>query len=172
MPMTRSRRGSPREHRRSCLGFGSMPVESPADMLAVIGAACAQLGERALVCAGSSRLRRRPPFRPRQGGGRDEFRGDLSGLPRGRAPRWRGHHGRGPARRSPQLILWTLPDQRAHRGAAVKRLKVGTARRFSATTEKSLVADLRTDPGAAIPHPGPRGRHADEQTHRKHRGRC
>jgi UDP:flavonoid glycosyltransferase YjiC (YdhE family) len=29
-------------------------------------------------------------------------------------------------------------------GAAVKRLKVGTARRFSTATEKSLVADLRT----------------------------
>jgi UDP:flavonoid glycosyltransferase YjiC (YdhE family) len=43
----------------------------------------------------------------------------------------------------PQLILWTLPDQLTHRGAAVKRLKVGTARRFSATTQQSLVADLR-----------------------------
>ena len=28
-------------------------------------------------------------------------------------------------------------------GAMVKRLKVGTARRFSTTTQKSLVADLR-----------------------------
>jgi len=43
----------------------------------------------------------------------------------------------------PTLILWTLPDQGAW-GARVKRLKVGTGRRFSATTEKSLVADLRT----------------------------
>ena len=42
----------------------------------------------------------------------------------------------------PQLILWTLTDQ-AGFGAAVKRLQVGTARRLSATTEKSLVADLR-----------------------------
>ncbi len=30
-------------------GFGSMPVESPADTLAMISAACAQLGERALI---------------------------------------------------------------------------------------------------------------------------
>jgi UDP:flavonoid glycosyltransferase YjiC (YdhE family) len=29
-------------------------------------------------------------------------------------------------------------------GAAVKRLKMGTSRRFSTTTQKSLVADLRT----------------------------
>ena len=35
-------------------GFGSMPVESPADTLAMIAAACAELGERALVCSGWS----------------------------------------------------------------------------------------------------------------------
>ena len=38
-------------------GFGSMPalpVESPADTIAMISAACAQLGERALVCSGWS----------------------------------------------------------------------------------------------------------------------
>ena len=33
-------------------GFGSMPVESAADTIAMISAACAQLGERALVCSG------------------------------------------------------------------------------------------------------------------------
>ena len=37
-----------------CFGFGSMEIESPADMIAMIGTACAQLGERALVCAGLS----------------------------------------------------------------------------------------------------------------------
>ena len=34
--------------------FGSIPVGSAADTVAMIGAACAQLGERALVCAGWS----------------------------------------------------------------------------------------------------------------------
>ena len=43
----------------------------------------------------------------------------------------------------PTLILW-MADVQVIWGAAVKRLKVGTARRFSTTTEKSLVADLRT----------------------------
>ena len=43
----------------------------------------------------------------------------------------------------PTLILWTLPDQSVW-GVRVKRLKVGTGRRFSATTRESLVADLRT----------------------------
>ena len=41
----------------------------------------------------------------------------------------------------PQLILWTLPDQPSF-AAQLKRLKVGSGRRFSTTTEKSLVADL------------------------------
>jgi len=43
----------------------------------------------------------------------------------------------------PMLILWTWPDESLW-GAQVKRLKVGTTRRFSAATQKSLVADLRT----------------------------
>jgi UDP:flavonoid glycosyltransferase YjiC (YdhE family) len=41
------------------------------------------------------------------------------------------------------LILSTDLDQTLY-GVAVKRLKEGTARRFSTTTEKSLIADLRT----------------------------
>jgi UDP:flavonoid glycosyltransferase YjiC (YdhE family) len=42
----------------------------------------------------------------------------------------------------PMLIFWTAPDQ-AIWAALVKRLKVGSGRRFSGTTQKSLVADLR-----------------------------
>jgi UDP:flavonoid glycosyltransferase YjiC (YdhE family) len=43
----------------------------------------------------------------------------------------------------PQLILyWDLAH--AVSGGAVKRLKVGTARRFSTANKKSLIADLRT----------------------------
>ena len=41
-------------------GFGSIPVESPADTLAMIGAACAQLGERALVCSAGTDFSRVP----------------------------------------------------------------------------------------------------------------
>src|SRR5262249_62344727 len=44
---------------------------------------------------------------------------------------------------TPQLILWAWGDQ-SYWGARVKRLKVGTARRLSTTTQESLVADLRT----------------------------
>jgi UDP:flavonoid glycosyltransferase YjiC (YdhE family) len=41
------------------------------------------------------------------------------------------------------LILPTWADQKLW-AAQVRRLKVGSARRFSTTTQKSLVADLRT----------------------------
>ena len=43
----------------------------------------------------------------------------------------------------PTLILSTWGDQKVW-GTRVKRLKVGSKRRFSATTRESLVADLRT----------------------------
>ena len=45
-----------------CFAFGSMPAESPVDTIAMIGAACAQLGERALVCAGLSDFSNIPHF--------------------------------------------------------------------------------------------------------------
>ena len=46
------------------VGFGSSPLESPADDLAMIGAACAQLGERALVCSGWAGFRSFPQGLP------------------------------------------------------------------------------------------------------------
>jgi UDP:flavonoid glycosyltransferase YjiC (YdhE family) len=123
-------------------GFGGIPVESPADTLAMIGAACTRLGERALVCAGWSDFSDVPRFEHVKVVGVVNF---AAIFPACRAVVH--HSGAGTlalALRAgvPQLTLWMLPDQ-SQRGAAVKRLKVGTARRFSVTTEKSLVADLR-----------------------------
>lgn len=43
------------------------------------------------------------------------------------------------------LILWTFLDQPLT-GSALKRFKFVAARRFSTTTEKSLVTDLRRIP--------------------------
>ena len=43
-------------------GFGSVPVESPADTLTMISVACAQLGERGLVCAGGTDFGHVPHF--------------------------------------------------------------------------------------------------------------
>jgi len=127
-------------------GFGSMPacsaVESAADTVAMISAACAQLGERALVCSGWSDFSRVPHFDHVKVVGAVNF---AATFPACRAV---VHHGgagttaAGLRAGVPQLILWTLPDQPIW-GAQVKRLKVGTARRFSTTTRESLVADLR-----------------------------
>jgi UDP:flavonoid glycosyltransferase YjiC (YdhE family) len=126
-----------------CFGFGSIPVGSPGDTIAAIGAACARLGERALVCAGLSDFTDVPRFEHVKVVPAANY---AAVFPACRAV---VHHGGAgtlaAALRAgvPQVVLWTLPDQPLF-GAAVKRLKVGTARRFSATTEKSLVADLRT----------------------------
>jgi UDP:flavonoid glycosyltransferase YjiC (YdhE family) len=124
-------------------GFGSMLVESPTDTLAMISAACAQLGERALVCSGWSDFSDVPRFEHVKVVGAVNH---AAILPACRAV---VHHGgagtTAAALRAgvPTLILWTLTDQ-PYWGGAVKRLKVGTARRFSTTTQKSLGADLRT----------------------------
>jgi UDP:flavonoid glycosyltransferase YjiC (YdhE family) len=125
-----------------CFGFGSVPVDSPADTLDMISAACAQLGERALVCSGST---------------------DFTGIPHSEHVKVVGvvnyanifpacravvHHGGAGTLAAclragvPQLILWTLPDQPFF-AAQLKRLKVGAGRRFATTTAKSLVTDLR-----------------------------
>ena len=140
-------------------GFGSMPVESPADTIAMISAACAQLGERALVCAGGTDFSHVPHF--------DHVKvvGPVNYAAIFPACRAVVHHGgagttaAGLRAGVPTLILSTELDQPIW-GALVKRLKVGTARRFSTTTQKSLVADLRrssprnTSPGPARSPPG------------------
>jgi UDP:flavonoid glycosyltransferase YjiC (YdhE family) len=126
-----------------CFAFGSTPVESPADMVAMISAACAQLGERALVCSGSTDFSDAPHFDHVKVVGAVNY-GAI--FPACRAV---VHHGgagttaAGLRAGVPTLILSTWGDQRLW-GARVKRLKVGTARRLSTTTQKSLIADLRT----------------------------
>jgi UDP:flavonoid glycosyltransferase YjiC (YdhE family) len=124
-------------------GFGSIPVESAADTVAMISAACAQLGERALVCSGWSDFSHVPHFDHVKVVGTVNF---AAAFPACRAL---VHHGAAGTTAAglragiPTLILWTLADQ-AIWGVQIKRLKVGTARRFSSTTTESLVADLRT----------------------------
>ena len=124
-------------------GFGSMPVESAADTLAMISAACAQLGERALVVSAGTDFSHVPQSEHVKVVGTTNY---AAAFPACRAV---VHHGgtgttaAGLRAGVPTLILSTDIDQTLW-GARVKRLKVGTARRFSATTQKSLVADLRT----------------------------
>jgi UDP:flavonoid glycosyltransferase YjiC (YdhE family) len=125
-----------------CFGFGSMPMASPGDTISMIGAACAQLGERALVCAGLSDVSD-IPYAEHVKVVRTMNYGVI--FPACRAV---VHHGGAgtvaAALRAgiPTLILWAAPDRQMW-GAIIKRLKVGTARKFSNTTQESLVADLR-----------------------------
>ena len=124
-------------------GFGSMPIESPADTVAMISAACAELGERALICSGASDFNRIPHS--------DHVKvvGPVNHAAIFPACRAVVHHGgagttaAGMRAGIPTLILWDVADQPVW-AAQVKRLKVGSARRFSGTTQKSLVADLRS----------------------------
>jgi UDP:flavonoid glycosyltransferase YjiC (YdhE family) len=125
-----------------CFGFGSVPVESPADTIAMISAASAQLGERALVCSGGTDFSNVPHSDHVNVVGQVNY---AAIFPACRAV---VHHGGAGTLAAclragvPQLVLWTLADQPFF-AAQLKRLKVGAGRRFSATTEKSLVTDLR-----------------------------
>ncbi len=124
-------------------GFGTIPIAAPADTLAMIAAACAQVGERALVCAGSTDFSDAADYEHVKVVGTVNY---ATTFPTCRAV---VHHGgagtlaAGLRAGVPTLILWTLPDQIIW-GAQLKRLKVGSARRFSSVTHKSLVAELRT----------------------------
>ncbi|OMC56131.1 glycosyl transferase family 1, partial [Mycobacterium sp. IS-836] len=118
-------------------GFGSTPVKSPADTVAMIGAACAQLGERALICSGWSDFGNVPHS--------DHVKVVEAVNYAAVFPACRAvvHHGgmgtiaAGLRAGVPMLILWTAPDQ-AIWASHVKRLKVGSGRRFTSTSRESL----------------------------------
>ncbi len=123
-------------------GFGSTPVASLADTVAMISAACTQLGERALICSGANDSTRIPHV--------DHVKvvGAVNHAAIFPACRAVVHHGgagttaAGMRAGIPTLILWLWLDQPIW-AAAVKQLEVGSGRHFSATTRESLVADLR-----------------------------
>jgi UDP:flavonoid glycosyltransferase YjiC (YdhE family) len=124
-------------------GFGSMPVASPGDTLAMIRAACAELGERALVCSGWSDFSGVTHFEHVKVVGAVNF---AAIFPACRAIVHHGGAGTtavGLRAGVPTLIL-SMDATQTIWGARVKQLKVGTTRRFSTTTRESLVADLRT----------------------------
>lgn len=124
-------------------GFGSMPVGSLNDLVTMIGAACAELGERALICSRAQDGTAIPDF--------DHVRvveavNHAAIFPACRAVVHHGGSGTtaaGLRAGVPTLVLWITSDQPIW-AAQIKQLKVGLSRRFSSTTEKSLVADLRS----------------------------
>jgi UDP:flavonoid glycosyltransferase YjiC (YdhE family) len=108
----------------------------------MISAACAQLGERALICFGGSDFSEVPHFDHIKVVGVVNY---AAVFPACRAVVHHGGSGTTAASLRagiPTLTLWSSADQ-PYWAAQIKRLKVGTARRFSATTQQSLVADLR-----------------------------
>ncbi len=124
-------------------GFGSTPIPSPAETATVISAACAQLGERALICAGPNDFSQMLHL--------DNVKVVAAVNHAAIFPACRAvvHHGgagtTAAAMRAgiPTLVLWFWLDQPLW-AAAVERLKIGSARAFSASTLDSLVADLRS----------------------------
>jgi UDP:flavonoid glycosyltransferase YjiC (YdhE family) len=124
-------------------GFGSMRIASPADTVAMIGAACTQLSERALICSGASDFTEIPHV--------DHVKVvDTVGLaaifPACRAVVHHGGAGTTAASLRagiPTLILGLWVESPIW-AAAVERLKVGSGRQFSETTQEALVADLRS----------------------------
>jgi vancomycin aglycone glucosyltransferase len=123
-------------------GFGSTPVACPADTVATISAACTQLGERALICTGGDDFAHIPHV------GQVKIVSAVNHAAILGSCRAVVHHGgagttaAGMRAGIPALILWLWLDQPIW-AAAVEQLGVGAARRFSATTVESLVADLR-----------------------------
>jgi UDP:flavonoid glycosyltransferase YjiC (YdhE family) len=123
-------------------GFGSSAkVASPGDAAAMIAGACAELGERALICGGASEFTETldsdtkvvnavnhatvfPACRAvvHHGGPGTTFAGVRAGVP--------------------TLALCVSVDQPMW-AAAVTQLEIGLGRRFAETTPKSLVDDLR-----------------------------
>ena len=124
-------------------GFGSTPINSPAETVAVISAACAKLGERALICSGPNDFTDVPRS--------DHVKvaaevNHAAILPACRAA---VHHGGAGATAAgmragiPTLILWFWLDQPMW-ADGVTRLEIGSGRSFFDSTLDSLVADLRS----------------------------
>jgi UDP:flavonoid glycosyltransferase YjiC (YdhE family) len=131
-------------------GFGSMPVDRPAETVEMIANACRELGERALICSGVLPLGGTAPTRDVM---IVPFVNHATVLPRCLAIVHHGGSGTTAASvRSgvPTLVLWIGAEQPIW-GAQIKRLGVGTSRRFAATTAETLRHDLRTvlEPGCA-----------------------
>jgi UDP:flavonoid glycosyltransferase YjiC (YdhE family) len=124
-------------------GFGSMPVQSPADAIAMITDVCAELGERALICSGVWDFDDTPHA--------DHVMLVSTVTHAAVFPLCRAvvHHGgagttaAGVRAGIPTLILWVGADQ-PFWGTQIERMKVGKSLRFSRITRDSLPGALRS----------------------------
>jgi UDP:flavonoid glycosyltransferase YjiC (YdhE family) len=124
-------------------GFGSMPVHSPADAVAMITEVCAELGERALICSGVWDLDDIPDVEHVK---LVRTVNHAAVFPICRAVVHHGGSGTTAASVRagvPTLVLWVGADQ-PFWANQINRLKAGTALRFSRTTQDSLLGALRT----------------------------
>lgn len=123
-------------------GFGSTPVTSPAETVAVISAACARLDERALICSGPN------DFTDAEQPAHVKIVDAVNHATVFPACRLVVHHGgsgtTAAAMRAgvPMLILWLWLDQPIW-ADSIHQLEIGIGRPFSASTLDTLVADLR-----------------------------
>ncbi|UNB56125.1 glycosyltransferase [Mycolicibacterium sp. YH-1] len=124
-------------------GFGSMPVDSPADAIAMITSVCADLGERALISTGVWDVD------DVAANDRVKLVGPVNHSTVFPACRAVVHHGgAGTVAASvrsgvPTVVLWVGADQPVW-ASRINRLKVGVAQRFSRTSKRSLTKALRT----------------------------
>lgn len=131
-------------------GFGSMPVESPAEAVAMITEVCAELGERALISSGVWKLDEMPHAEHVKLVGAVNH---AAVFPTCRAV---VHHGgagttaAGARAGVPTLVLWVSADQPVW-ARQVKRLGIGTSQRFTRMNRSTLTSALRTvlDPAVA-----------------------
>jgi UDP:flavonoid glycosyltransferase YjiC (YdhE family) len=123
-------------------GFGSMKLTMPTDTIAMISAACAQLGERALIWSGTNDFSHIPQA--------DHVKivdtvGQAAVFPACRAIVHHGGAGTTTASLRagiPTLILFAMWLDQPIWAVAVEQLKVGAAQLFSTATPESLAAAL------------------------------
>jgi vancomycin aglycone glucosyltransferase len=122
-------------------GFGSTPLAAPADTVAVISAACARFGERALINLGPNDITaiqcQDHVKVVNEANHATVFPGCAAVVHHGGA----GTTAAGLRAGKPSLILWNGLDQ-PFWANAVKRLGIGFGRRFAESTLDSLIADL------------------------------
>lgn len=122
-------------------GFGSTPLGSPAETVAVIAEACARVGERALICMGANDL-------PDAAAPHVKVVAEVNHAEIFPLCRAAVHHGgagvtaAGLRAGIPTLVLWFWLDQPVW-ASGITRLKAGLGRGFMESTLDSVVADLR-----------------------------
>ncbi|MCV7028311.1 glycosyltransferase [Mycobacterium sherrisii] len=122
-------------------GFGSTPLGSPTETVAVIAEACARVGERALICMGPNDL-------PETADAHVKIVAEVNHAAIFPLCRAVVHHGGAGATAAglragiPTLVLWFWLDQPLW-ASGVRQLKAGLGRGFMESTLDSVVADLR-----------------------------